>query len=646
MSYGLTFVPPEERLEPSLQRLYETVAERQIRSRIIPPNVELQRSTRNIARLFNTGCDDPSVLKRVTLGHRIKDDSHTISTTRSMAEAQKERRVPPHLTATLPLSQVIHEAKLGNINANNSLSLTEPHVSPLQGSPSLSTSNLNTPKFWDFNATRKTAESSHCSKAKAISSSVSNDPSQLQATLVACGRLSLVEAVHDQKHSEQVAKTLKRQKKGLIQHAKWMQRGIDRESWHLSEAVPPENPSIASSNQSIRTASTLSASTANSWVPFTNSKQSSSVKDDNVNILNPFRRDHDTRSLVRQNRRLPRPVNPLDCMEYKDGAYVRRVRNFNAVIQPSILIGETPSQEEISEALGTLTRKQILCYNFRVVEIGSLIHHLKNSRHETPGLQAVFALHEACISAAAMSTNPFILSRNQLRGVLTKQVPWIDGSSVERLLMAFDNTNTGYVRYVRLSATCLACMEPAMASLAVSLDISSVQIVNQFESFNRSNKNELNMQEYLKDVKAELLVIRFLHQLYCDVVGGGNEKRVSFSNLTELMSCCARCPEDEKRISALLMPFVEERLKMDALPIDAEQLLRHDRLQSLVGHQGVTIEELTGGLLHHRALLQEFIDQVKGFRLAARPFILRPSHSVDDALTMISSSKKSHRMVS
>lgn len=65
MSFSLIFVPPEQRTQPSLAKVYHNVVEEKIRSRIILPSPNLEKKAKSLGRLFDTSVDDPNVLSRV-----------------------------------------------------------------------------------------------------------------------------------------------------------------------------------------------------------------------------------------------------------------------------------------------------------------------------------------------------------------------------------------------------------------------------------------------------------------------------------------------------------------------------------------------------------------------------------------------------
>lgn len=682
MSFGTLFLPPEERLKNNLAKLYVEVVEDNIRQRIRRPDPALQKATRNLGRLFSTSTDDPEVIARAKYGSFVPSEAHstgTLPTVLSHPQALPRRPKP-----TQSITQVISSLK------HSQEPRSDCYVPPVVAAPSASAYNTYTPKLWALQSPQGSVPqptAQKCPSTQSHSLVSSTPPSQLsslQSTLVECGRLSLARERDEQRKDQALEVALQKHKKAMVSHVNWMQGSVSKESWHLTQdRSPPHRPrprAESSSNQSVHSMSTISQSQADSWLQLSAAKRNSKKGDrdasrsilsgdldtatvlDGAHSLNPFRRAHTSKSLVKQTRRRPRPINPLDSMDYKDDVFVRSSSAFNAVIQPSVLVGATPSQQEVSSALFALTRKQILSYSTRVVEVGSLIRHLKDSHHATPGLQAILSLHEACVAAAALSTNPFILSRKQLHAVLEQQVPWLGAEAVGRLLMAFDTTNTGYVRFVRLTSTTLAAFGPAMAALEASLDRSNIKAWKRLLGMAAGDDEDASApreavftEEEFKAIKPELLVVRFLHRLYCETAGcfaeaptdkssgTSSNPLMSLFNLQELFSCCSCCPEDEKKITELLHPMLQEFLerKLPGIEVNVKQLVHHDRLRVMLGNDGVTSEEIIEGLLRHTDLLKEFVRQVRAFRKAAQKFVLQPSKSIEDSLSHFASTHTS-----
>lgn len=691
MSFGLLFVPPNERLKPDLFAVHQEVWQQSIRDGIAPPDPVQSKTAQSLGRLFNTGADDPEVLARTKYGSRVLRSEGLAKEDTGTGKRSSPQTFHPPVLSTASTLQALNALPGGKYNIPV---VAQDYESPLISKPSKSLFNTNTPKMWPaevqypttsstrhkaFNSSLAQSSDSHsfgskshrknlrkqtskqslspfpadqpCSKQSSSSASSPALPpvgvvvvqegkaSALQETLSQCGRLRLVDQLEEKKTVKAVNRALRRRKAALEEHMAWLKQGYgNRESWHHldNDSLTKDVDKVPSSSQTVATQSTLSQSEADSWIQLSHlpqgrlsqvqtksrevdeDPQMAYLKDLQVqtfaNSLNPFRitRAHQHQS-VRFARRLPRAVKPTDVLDYKDNMFVRSTGNFNACIMPSLDIGSAPSQRELTKALFDITRKQIVCYSARIVEIGSLIRAIRDSKHSTPGLQAIFALHRACISNAALSTNPFLLSRKQLHGVIQSELPWVEASSIDRLLLAFDNTNTGYLRFVRITGTLLACFEPAMASLAVSLDRTGGKAWRQLPDYS--------------ELKAEVFVLRFLHRLYCECLGFDDrdptkaqhpeEARMLVGDLQELLTCCSSSPEDEKSIEKLLRPFVQS-----------------------IGAETISAEEMLTGLVQHEALLRDFIRQVKAFRATAQPYILHPSKSIDDSITLFTSALK------
>ena len=304
------------------------------------------------------------------------------------------------------------------------------------------------------------------------------------------------------------------------------------------------------------------------------SSSGSSLSQDNLhNSKNPFRsRRLQAGDTIRYCRQLPRLANDKDPLDYKDNMLVKSVHSYSACIQPSVGIHHVPSKKEVTDVLLQLTRKQILCYQARIIESGALIKALRNTRHETPGFQAILSLHKAFVDASAINMNPFLLSKGQIFQIIQRQVPWLETACISRLLSSYDTTNTGLIRYPRISCTLLACFETAMINIATALDrnkekwskyfVSSDEMAslasnnnNNSSSGNKSvassntsktktkstaslytkktkdsfkhgdvtlstvSMEDLLTEDEWKDFRGEIFILRFLHQFYAECSG-------------------------------------------------------------------------------------------------------------------------------
>lgn len=187
--------------------------------------------------------------------------------------------------------------------------------------------------------------------------------------------------------------------------------------------------------------------------------------------LNPYRLRHGHNSpVVRYSRSTPAVTHPTDPLDYKDDIFIKTISRYNAILQPATGYQATPSRKEVTEALLKLTRKQILFFHARVVEIGALVKAMKALDHPTPGLEGFLALHRGFVTAAGINTNPYVLSKAQIVHVMQRQLPWLPVDAVNRLLQSFDNTNTGILRFVRIVCLGICCLEPGLFTLAAAVD--------------------------------------------------------------------------------------------------------------------------------------------------------------------------------
>jgi hypothetical protein len=683
MSFGALFLSDDQRLQSDLSRLYRDLLQTSIRDSISPPDPDLQKKARQLGRLFNTSTDDPEVLART---HRRVNPLQPIPNQNNDSASQHEtsviKKTKPktqrHLMNMDTTLQKLHRQPGGKYHVSQT---ENPYQTRLLNQPSDSLFNKDTPKMWpaqnQYPRTSRDLEESGrslsplpsdsiCSRSVALSSG--QGPSALQQTLSQCGRLVLVDILQNDAAEGQLDAAVKQHKECLRGHARWLQRKCNKPSYHLTSQTN-SNATVASSSSSNASCSGASLSTMSqsvadsSWLQLDPLQTENAYDNDSSSLLepltsshslNPFRSSARQHKNVRYARRLPRPIRVQDPTDYKDDVCVRTVSSFTAVLSPSFSIDQAPSRKEIATALKHLTQKQILCYQTRVVEVGALIRGLRDSKHSTPGLQAIFALHEAMIRAAALSANPFVLSRGQLMQILSSQLPWVEEAALGRLLLAFDPTNTGFVRFVRLSCALLACFEPAMANLAIALDKASARSWKQLLGLVGSDQSRASRappytEEEFKELKGELVVLRFLHRLYSecsgyrtqspDCTGPQIEAKMSVNDISELLICGSTSPEDEFNMQSLLIPCIESLLP-DSL--SNGHTLQHAGLRAILGTVNVTYEELTAALLHHPPVLNEFVRQLRAFRAAAKPFAFAGSHSIEDSISLYTASRSNH----
>jgi hypothetical protein len=130
---------------------------------------------------------------------------------------------------------------------------------------------------------------------------------------------------------------------------------------------------------------------------------------------------------------------------------------------------------------------------------------LQDIKHKTPGLTAIISFHRGSemmmtmmhvlylslvfsrffcfvcfllllyyicrlVAAAVLNPNPYFISRQQLKFVISTHVPWMPPDAVSRLVSAYDPFHAGFIRYVRLSAAVIAGNRPSMSSLVSSMN--------------------------------------------------------------------------------------------------------------------------------------------------------------------------------
>ena len=457
--------------------------------------------------------------------------------------------------------------------------------------------------------------------------------SALQNTLVQCGKLKLADVVSNTSIDSKLDKGIAIQSIGLLEHAHWFKGsgsehdmdGQTREQYRsMQEAASTRSSSVSTSKlssgykahsvvdgNSMKHSSSMKHSQSSvggiskkSSAVKTIGSDESSIKFPNArNSDNPFRRQMLTRLVISHTHSQLKAPNSLDPLSYKGEMAIHAAGQYNIAVKPSIAIGQVPSQSEVCTILETLTRKALLSFNARIVECGTTLRALKDPRHVSPGLDAIFALHKAFVSAAATSPNNWLLNKQQITQVLLSQVKWLDPSTVHRLLLSFDTQNTGLIRYVRISATLLCCSKPAMIELSTTLN----RAFSKMKKKNKTDAEKLDEEE-LSEYVGELVLIGFMHRLYEECAGSSvlrlkkNDRRdiiaklagrsgskladvdrsytaMKSSSLTEdddeeeeedyegvgmrlqdfveAFSCCSTCIEDEVAISEISQPIMQ-----------------------------------------------------------------------------------------
>ncbi len=395
------------------------------------------------------------------------------------------------------------------------------------------------------------------------------------------------------------------------------------------------------------------------------------------NSANVFRkgRVHHTRK-VKHCRKLPKSLNSIDPMDYKAEMTVQNLTSFNACVQPKIGILHVPSQNEVTSILVQLTRKQIMCYQTRVIESARLVKALKDAKHVTPGFQAIIALHHDFVRTASVNINPQLLSKSQIQSIVQNHVPWLDGKSVGRLLTSYDTTNTGIIRFVRISSTLVCCFEPAMIKLASALDNNNKKWSNYYISndsielgrlpksqrsastssdLSRNGKSQRSILDMLssedtltegewRDFRGEIFVIRLLHKMFCDssgYLGLENSQsqpvvaRMKLEDVREMFTCCVTSTDEENKMDIIIGPMVQYlmvQLSKELVGIDpnvrgnigtdpvlattvrVDKVMKYGGLKSLFSQLTLDEEMLVDAVLVHPNVLREFISQVRKFR--------------------------------
>jgi len=182
---------------------------------------------------------------------------------------------------------------------------------------------------------------------------------------------------------------------------------------------------------------------------------------------------------------------------YDRGVAVSEVGGWAAVIKsdPS---SSRPSKERIRKGLTSVARFNLLSFDTRIVETGTIIKAVQDNRLPAPGVAAVMELHSLFIDAAAMNPNPWVVHRSQFTTVMSSFLPWVPREVIGRLFSAYDPEHSGVMRYVRLTSALIAGSRPAMAQLIGLLSEDT---------------------RYFK-FAGEIVVIKLIHYLYEQCEGG------------------------------------------------------------------------------------------------------------------------------
>eukprot|EP01038_Epipyxis_sp_PR26KG_P009674 gene9674-13024_t len=427
--------------------------------------------------------------------------------------------------------------------------------------------------------------------------------SELQNTLIKCGKLHVIDHSTALKESEIIEESLNHQLKQVRNHAKWLRQSQSDNSYnynddhlvqssvtfeHKNHQKPRLNNSFTHNKSSVsqlpstinttnnekgirldlpKKKSSYSSSvskedklflksivskshglmdeslTNGSSVKLSNSSNSNVQSNLNlenaINNYNPFRKINRSDLIISHSRTVPRSLRVLDPLAYRDEVLVRNTRTMNILIKPDIKIsnyygslssnGYAPSRKEVTEIMEQLTRKSIIAYSTRIVETAAMLRALRDIRHPTPGLYAIIDLHSKLIAAASINPNSWLLNRIQLQRVLSNYVPWLSADSIHRLILSYDPQNTGLIRYVRITATLICCLEPSINHLSSTFN----RVRNKVKKSDGSSADDNQAEHGAGDLNyvAEAITIRFLHHLYEEC--GGSTKYVGRLNRNE-----------------------------------------------------------------------------------------------------------------
>ena len=73
-----------------------------------------------------------------------------------------------------------------------------------------------------------------------------------------------------------------------------------------------------------------------------------------------------------------------------------------------------PSKDMVRTANTTLTRRNLLSYDTRIVETATIVKAVQDNRLPAPGMAAIMDLHFRLMDAAAMNPNPWVVHRHQV----------------------------------------------------------------------------------------------------------------------------------------------------------------------------------------------------------------------------------------
>lgn len=127
-SYGTLFVPPENRLQPNIGKVFDALYFEDAKSKVPKPNPLLDKESRELGRLFETGSNSSEVLSRVQKRAGKKKDNSTLidrsMTDLTFASYSGDVESNSHKTPQPTVSnQILHKRNSSKISATTALIL-------------------------------------------------------------------------------------------------------------------------------------------------------------------------------------------------------------------------------------------------------------------------------------------------------------------------------------------------------------------------------------------------------------------------------------------------------------------------------------------------------------------------------------------
>eukprot|EP01031_Cornospumella_fuschlensis_P035334 gene35334-42815_t len=386
--------------------------------------------------------------------------------------------------------------------------------------------------------------------------------SELQLTLSQCGKLTLVDSKVLEKQSDVVKRSVKHHAKNMQKHVEWLKQGFhERESWHHREGLEPLG--FDGNEEAGNNSSSMSV--------HTKSTVSQSANDSWLQ-LNP------------SSSQLSSTKKERNGFQDQQASYLSslNVQSFSNSLNPFRAAHGGHGNIAYSRSMP------------------KIVHPKDHMGYKDDLFVKTISSFNACIEPS------FDIHK----------VP----SKKEKSAQLFVRS--------KIQSIPPQASKPAMANLAAGLDHTNVKAWNSLASAFSNSRNEQFVaytEAEMKDLKGELVVIRFLHKMYSECNG----------------------PEDDQQIAKLVQPLLQEIYDTvtqqgtlpGTSPIKVGALMKFQELRTEFGLLSVSSEVLLEAVIKFPTFFREFVRQVRAYRAAAHPYIYNMSMSIEDSISHFSKSQ-------